>query len=661
MSEDPIHSLCERFYVRLRDCRSTNVQNYAFFPNGTAKNVFHTNQAELRELLGYTCQRFGIPTSTPVTSEADLARRVLADFNNILAAIIWARLPSAEEFLRDFLHLFPEIIGSIARPLITDDDLPISLPLARRVFPTNAQDFYDEQFRFCAVTLMKREEVIYKGERCLCPLPYLEESEIAEGSFGRVFRVRIEGQHVVSRGSQSINQKPRYCARKDFPVNRERAFQWEQEILKRIHRQPRSNENVMVAIASLQYGDTYSLFFELATCNLWDYLYGKYDSTRPVPSGVETRSDIYRRGVALAGALAFLHHEFRDQKLDNLSCYHLDLKPHNVLVFNAYTPAEIWKITDFGVSRVKGRSDDGEEVQMLTPFLRKTRRVKAPREELTRNPRGEGTYLAPECAQRNGKVGSASDVWSWGCIFSLVMTYLEGGHAAVQEFRMERQKQKHRDAFYVMKSNNTAQISPTIISWFNHLRYQARVNRNGREFELVRQTLDFLERRVLLPNHTQRATAKEVETCLSRFSHLYYEQPSEEPRAKGVRASIARWKNRIPLSSSAISSVRFQDIPVDMASGIRASLFSPDGKLLALYSPQSIKAIPTNQIMQSITRQTAVPDLVTISEPKGSWECVAVSSRYICGGLAGDCFDVSSYRTIILLKCVERRPDIPCA
>ncbi len=47
-------------------------------------------------------------------------------------------------------------------------------------------------------------------------------------------------------------------------------------------------------------------------------------------------------------------------KSEQLQCYHLDLKPQNILVFEMGCN-DIWKISDFGISKIKtvphGQSD----------------------------------------------------------------------------------------------------------------------------------------------------------------------------------------------------------------------------------------------------------------------------------------------------------------
>ncbi|GAB1194171.1 hypothetical protein APSETT444_003412 [Aspergillus pseudonomiae] len=514
MTDAVIGSLCERFTTRLKENSSVNYNRHRFFRNGTVRKVFESNQQDLRELLRCLCQANG----TPLIHVPDILRRTLTDLSLIFAILLFARGRQERDVLRQFVDFALEAgADHVAPRQFTDTDLPISLEMATSHFPLQGVEFYHKQFRFCAVTLMKREEVVYEQHRFQCPLPYLEETKIGEGAFGQVWRVRIEEQHFQSRSDRTTTTEALELARKDFQLDRE--GRGEQQILNKILDQPRRHKNIMVALASLQYGPTYSLFFPLASCNLWEYLNGVYSEDRFPPSTWEEKKDIYSRGVTLAGALAFLHHEFRDQKLEVFSCYHLDLKPHNILVFDAYSPSETWKITDFGLSRVKGRGLDGEaDVELVMPIMgRGHKRPRRLQEPSTLNRRGEGTYLAPECSLPSGRVSSASDVWSLGCIISLVMSYIDSGYSGVVAFARQRRRQDHGDKFYTIR-HGKPKLSPVVIAWYEKLKHRARASSFAMEHEIVYRTLDFLQKYVLHPIRDQRVTSREVEDTLASIS-----------------------------------------------------------------------------------------------------------------------------------------------
>ena len=77
---------------------------------------------------------------------------------------------------------------------------------------------------------------------------------------------------MISERGRSANIQRLDLARKDFKVQREQAFIQEHKILQQIMDRPMRNESITVAVAGLQYGNTYSSFFPLAYCNLWEYL-----------------------------------------------------------------------------------------------------------------------------------------------------------------------------------------------------------------------------------------------------------------------------------------------------------------------------------------------------------------------------------------------------
>ena len=90
--------------------------------------------------------------------------------------------------------------------------------------------------------------------------------------------------------------------------------------------------------------------------------------------------------------------------------YHHDLKPKNVLVSEARIV-----LSDFGLSELKTDDD-------------------------SRNPfrRGQGHYLAPECADlvhnlSKGVTSRASDVWSSRCILLEVIVFMDQSHRSCSD------------------------------------------------------------------------------------------------------------------------------------------------------------------------------------------------------------------------------------
>ena len=95
--------------------------------------------------------------------------------------------------------------------------------------------------------------------------------------------------------------------------------------------------------------------------------------------------------------------------------YHHDIKPRNVFVKGGS-----FVLADFGSSRLKKADESTKTLWKDTT----------------------SEYGAPECRDPEsfapGKVGRALDIWSIGCIISEVITYMEAGLQAIQNFREVR-------------------------------------------------------------------------------------------------------------------------------------------------------------------------------------------------------------------------------
>ncbi|KAH8699080.1 kinase-like domain-containing protein [Talaromyces proteolyticus] len=614
MSAETISSLCELFLDRLRDNSSWNHHRRRFLSNGTAQEVFRNNQRDLRKLLA---EILHISQNDTIILPRIL-ESTLATLSNVLAILIWIRAPL--EVLGRFRELLPEsrTIDFDPRDIITDGNLPISRETASRLFPHPSRnvsgEFYENQFRF------------------------YPENSIGEGSFGRVWKVRIEKGHVKSHNGENTNAERLTYARKDFELNREQAFREETNVLQRIMESPRRHVNVVVALASLHYGSTYSLFFPLASCNLWEYLIGE---NVPVskPTSLEDKSAIFYRGATLAGALAFLHHEFQSTNLERLACYHMDLKPHNILVFDINTPQEKWKISDFGLSRVRGRGgvDNAQYIDLSTPFLRSTQLTRPTRDPSTAPRRGEGTYLAPECAASDGRVSSSSDVWSFGCIFSLVMSFLDSGTQGVEEFRQLRRKQEAGDFFYVTR-HGKPMISPFVTAWFQTLKDRSRSGGRSAEHAVVCQTLEFLQNKVLLPQPRGRVSALEVEITLEWIGKLFFRRPTA-PRRPSLIARFKDAKDSLFSHSSVIPPLQ----PLPVSKGMLGSMFSPNGELLLYYSRLKMEVFVVDQIREAGRHGECSPDPLSIPTQKREWEHFAISSNYICASVRASSYQNSEF------------------
>ncbi|KAL6231197.1 hypothetical protein BDW75DRAFT_49949 [Aspergillus navahoensis] len=608
-----INEICDDYSNRLLRLRVRNYEDRPFYPNGTARDVFWMNQQALEELF-----RILNPTGDLGSDIApELVRRVLRNFSTILAVVFRIRVPNDINILRQFLDLIIRDNSFQHPPRLTDDNLPISLTDAESVFRGFANEFFDTQFQFCAITLRREGDVVYQNYRSQCPLPYKKQERIGAGAFGEVYKVKIERRHLRLTGDRTGNIEPEWIARKDF--KRHQSFTVELEALKEIMEQPQKHDHLVMVLAILHYHDTNSLFFPLATCDLQQYLSGKHGGDRPGPTTLEEKAIVFKRGVALAGALAFLHGGSGGKV-----CLHLDLKPSNVLVFDAFHPEkEIWKITDFGLTRVRNN-----EYSSLAPGV-------------------EGIYLPPECAIPNEKVTVHSDVWSFGCIFSLVITYILYGTKGVNRFTLKRGEQDDGDYFYIKPKNSTPRVSPAVIAWFDHLRKCAAGDE--KESQMVRDSLNYLQSKVLHPIRRQRASAKDVELALKRIHTTFtQEAPPRSPTLLQDHPGHVSFPDRVLAwlkhRRSESTGSRLQNFQYNLGTDGFGFRFSPlDGDYLAFFSSQRTLFWTVSEIMAALAHGSEIPQPLLLRINDGTIKSFAVSSNAICNSLDGDFFQCVIY------------------
>jgi serine/threonine protein kinase len=125
------------------------------------------------------------------------------------------------------------------------------------------------------------------------------------------------------------NDQELRLARKDFELNAaDRAYEKERDVLREIVRNAKKHNNIMKSLGSLEIGSTYSLFMPLANCDLKRFM-----EMNPTPPGSPThKAKFVQCAAGLAGAIVYLHDELESPVYEKLSCFHMDLKPQNILV-----------------------------------------------------------------------------------------------------------------------------------------------------------------------------------------------------------------------------------------------------------------------------------------------------------------------------------------
>ena len=417
-----------------------------------------------------------------------------------------------------------------------------------------------------------------------------------------------------------------------------KSFDDEGTTIKQIIQSVRVHGNIATTRASLERGNTYSLFFDLAERNLWEQLTGNID---PVNT-LEERQRIFSRICGLAGALGHLH---EDLKLHNtqisLHCYHLDLKPQNILVFGT-GDNQIWKISDFGMSQIKQIQPMESQHEPKHHFLDRIFNPTKPNEDPSSgvdNSRYGGTYAAPEARGKSDTVTRKSDVWSLGCVITLVLTYLHDQSQGIKQFeglRADRSQDWFFDPEALKAGSDTSDIlHSSVVKWFDVLRDGAS-ERDKQEARAITNTIDLLRYNIFLRDEGARYSAKQVEAELGKPKYSFTEQSQLEDTPK---QRTSKWPSRLPRLPSPPLWIRKRPNPegqwhFNIPHDGNRSRFSADGGFLCLASN---KVMMTHSI---VSIQQAQVGTSFESQEDRPWADFSVGLNHLCAALESEYFEV---------------------
>jgi serine/threonine protein kinase len=317
-------------------------------------------------------------------------------------------------------------------------------------------------------------------------------------------------------------------ARKDLELNPTeiRSYDDRRNILQEIISNTKQHSNIIQCLASMENGWTYSIFMPLAECNLEQYMgHGSFTH-----SAAAEKARLIERFVGLVGAVVYLQDELESSTYGKLSCFSLDLKPRNILVVTVPGDGkQRWKLSNFGMSltkvtRVRERktatqlfssrgSSQGEIVhEMNTLFLKRLRESDIGSIiDDSGISHGHGTYLAPEVCISGFPIYKESDLWSLGCILSVLLSYLQGGTAAVQKFDRVRVASgvetfftfpKKKRIFYGSDLSDI-KLSNAVREWHNKLLLRTESMPRD-EAAIFRSLIEYLDRKVLIVDPKRR-------------------------------------------------------------------------------------------------------------------------------------------------------------
>ena len=390
---------------------------------------------------------------------------------------------------------------------------------------------------------------------------------------------------------------------------------------------------------------------------MWDY----FEDPNISITTLEQKKKVFSHTIGLAGALAYLHDElFISSTNEQLRCYHLDLKPQNILVFEKGDNL-IWKVSDFGISQIKriqaprANFEPEDRISLLDRIF-KPDKSGPDLSSGVANPRDAGTYTAPEARRKAEKVTRASDIWSLGCVMSLVLTFLDNQRTGIKDFQIARKKDRNDDLFYDSSPTKFgAEPRPSLRSsipvWFECLSESAR-KRSEHEGDVVGQALDLIQSRMLLPEAEDRDPAKRVEEKLRSIHYRFGMAPTSPPaqhqrnpmveRSRQVSSLFARFWNEAPYhksKSTRTSNTRHFKLP----ESTRGCKFSHDGRYLGIDSGCKINTLSTStlELQQKglgVTHSSPSPERWSDYSLGSQYLCAAVESPYfkVCGLLPGN-------------------------
>ncbi|RDW79545.1 hypothetical protein BP6252_04183 [Coleophoma cylindrospora] len=553
---------------------------------------------------------------------------------NVLATLIFGECIEA---LKDISRRGLSLSFSEA----TDDHLPFSDELLQRlpIGPTEAGIFAKCQYIFYPIIIRARsvEEAIY-DERCR--LPITSHTPLGKGAFGVVDKVTVEAKHIEliepNQNSPFVNSTPATYARKTFEVKDSQAFIKERRALRVFLNARKKHDNIMNVIASLRIGEQYSLFFDVADCDLWVYLENK-----PMPRSNEhkLKAQLLQCCCDIVGALDFLHRQLKDDDGNPIRCFHLDIKPHNILVMDRDSEKMKWKLTDFGISEFEYKPRDQTSGRAMSE--KSTGKVHldelfAERQNVSYTTRPfQGTFAPPETApemkSREPRC-AANDIWSFGCVLVLVLGFIfkQGAPELLDYLRTF----KREDTFYVIEKRRfirnqecVPKLDPGVLRLFNELPNKIPQDRKA-DRKMCGSVIKVLKRNILLPKHEDRSTAEKLKPILAEIVSEY---KSRQSIAKGPdsKASSSPWEE---------VTEHFQLGDPDSDSFFR---ISPGSNFLAwtTNSKKTIQLFPIAGLVtgKGIPGWKLEPRVYTIPDKlKSTWYEYSVSQNWICASVRLD-------------------------
>lgn len=173
------------------------------------------------------------------------------------------------------------------------------------------------------------------------------------------------------------------------------------------------HDHLITLLATFTFDQKYHFLFPYADSTLDQY----WESEKTPSLDLATIRWVSKQCSGIMGAMDCIH----DPKHLSESKYgrHGDIKPDNILWFKSSKDSRgILVVSDMG----------------LSSFNRDTSRSNIPNTKIPAVP----GYRPPECDLKGGTISRAYDIWTLGCLFLELLTWLLGGSKFVERFQEER-------------------------------------------------------------------------------------------------------------------------------------------------------------------------------------------------------------------------------